>query len=307
MFYRQIAALVLVLAASSPLSATILYGTSDSQSALIKIDTVLMTSSLVLNTPSNPDSLIFDGVGRIIYDDINTGEIRRYDPNLLSDTLLSSLGGTPVDLQLEPGGNSVLVSLFTGGKIDRIDLNTFAVSTLGTYGGNPEGLAYDPAGNLFANLGTRDSGPNKFIARLDPVTGAILQQSAGISALDGLVYDAFTGQLFASLLNNAEVCAFNPVTLLMGTCYAGIPSPDGITSDGAGNIFVVSRGDSHVYRVDLTVSSGNVSQNVLIAGLDDLAPASGLGSNTPEPSAIFLAAGGFLAFGARRLFAVLKK
>ncbi len=74
-----------------------------------------------------------------------------------------------------------------------------------------------------------------------------------------------------------------------------IPGPDGITSDGLGNIFIASSdslGDSHVYQLDLI--NNTLTQNVMVPGLDDLAPASGLGSAAPEPSSLVLGAFGLI-------------
>src|SRR5262249_14226079 len=158
----------------------------------------------VLGLSTAVDSLVFDPMGRIIYTALNAGQVRRFNPVTMVDQLLASGFSMPADLALEPGGNSVLVSEFGGGRIDRIDLTTNNVTVLATVGGNPEGLAYDGTGRLFANLGNRNGGPTgKFVAQLNPVTGAILAQSPGLDSLDGLTFDAFTGNLYAaSLLGN---------------------------------------------------------------------------------------------------------
>ena len=92
-------------------------------------------------------------------------------------------------------------------------------------------------------------------------------------------------------LNNVQDLA---VSLKLGS----IPGPDGITTDGIGNLFVASSdslGDGHVYQIDLI--NNTLTQKTYVYGLDDLAPASGLGS-MPEPSSIVL-----LSIGVIGLFA----
>jgi len=49
---------------------------------------------------------------------------------------------------------------------------------------------------------------------------------------------------------------------------------------------LADNGDSHIYQLNLV--SDTLTQNIFVNGLDDLAPASGLGS-VPEPSSFMLA------------------
>src|SRR5262249_46966054 len=86
--------------------------------------------------------------------------------------------------------------------------------------------------------------------------------------------------------------AVNLMTTLVPNT-AGLPGPDGIVSDGAGNLFIASRGNSHIYQYNLTTNT--LTQRTLVNGLDDLAPASGLGAPAaPEPSTLAGAALGAL-------------
>ncbi len=123
--------------------------------------------------------------------------------------------------------------------------------------GNPEGQAYDGAGHLFANLGTRNgTALQKYVAQLDPVTGAILGQTTFLSSLDGLTYDSYSNMLYAASLYGpplgpgGTVYQVDPTNLntvvdivltYNGTIKA-INGADGITSDGLGHIFVASAG-----------------------------------------------------------------
>ncbi len=292
-------AVIAALLAPGRAPAAMLFGTSD-QGRIDLIDTTANTVTTVLNAGTDVDSLVFDTSGRIIYTAINVGQVRRYDPVTHVDQLLAGGFNTPADLALEPGGNSVLVSEFNGGRIDRINLTTNAVTTLGTYGGNPEGIIYDTSGRLFANLGNRNGGPaGKFVAQLDPVTGAILSQSPGLNSLDGLTFDPLTGKLFAASLFGNGIYALNPSNLAAAPTFFGGPGgDDGITSNGAGSIFVVSRNDFHVYEFNLSTST--FAQRTADGGLDDLAPAVGLGaaSSVPEPGTLGLFSVGLLGLAA---------
>ncbi len=285
--------------------ATNLYVTSLEGSSIVKVDTSNLHVVTLFNTPAGADSLVFDSTGRIIYTDLYSGEVRRYDPNFNSDSLLAGGLNLPVDMVLEPGGNSLLVSEFNGGKIDRINLNTLSLSTLLSPGGEPEGLAYDSAGRLFANLGNRNGGSGaKYIAQIDPTTGAILFQSAGLDSADGLTYDPFTGKLYATSLYGGFIYSLDPNNLAQVSTFGNFSFPDGITTDSKGHLYIASRGDSHIYDYNLITKTQ--SQNAYIYGLDDLAPASGSGSNsTPEPCtfALFsiLCLGGLSLIKRRRL------
>lgn len=169
--------------------------------------------------------------------------------------------------------------------------------------GNPEGLAYDGT-KLFANIGYRYGGATgKEVAQIDPVTGAILATSPGLNSLDGLTYDPYSGLLYASSLFGNLVYSIDPNNLnnvQIATGTGILPGPDGITTDGIGNIFVASSasdGDSHIYQLNLNTHA--LTQETLVNGLDDIAPASGAGS-VPEPSSLALLGFGVFAIGARR-------
>ena len=282
-----------------------LYATSIGGSQIYKVDTVANTATSYLVTPSAADSIMFDSSQRVIYTQLYTGEVRRFDPSNSTDVVIANGFSGTADIVLEPGGNSMLVSEFYGGKIDRINLSNNSVTTLLAPGDNPEGLAYDGA-RLFANLGLRNGGTTgKYVAEIDPATGAILHTSPGLDSLDGLTYDPYSGLLYASSLYGNLIYSINPNNLSDVhdvTSHLGIvPGPDGITTDGVGNIFIASSdslGDSHVYQLDLF--NQVLSQKTYVNGLDDLAPLSGAGS-VPEPSTFLLAViAGFGLLGYRR-------
>ena len=295
-------ALSIVLLGSGRASATQLYATSISGNEIYQVDTVGNTVTPYLNTVYAADSVMFDSSQNVIYTRINQGEVRLYNPNSAIDSLIAGGFTGPADIALEPGGGTMLVSEFYGGRIDRINLTTHVVTTLlTTVGSGPEGLAYDGS-RLFANLGVRSTGAQKYVAEIDPVTGAILAQSPLLSSLDGLTYDPYSGRLFASSVFGNTVYEFDPNNLNnvqdLSLKLGSIPGPDGITTDGIGNIFVASTGapDGYVYQIDLIGQT--LTQKQYVPGLDDLAPASGLGSGTvPEPLTMFAVGMGIAGLG----------
>jgi sugar lactone lactonase YvrE len=290
---------VLLAGAGRARAGQILYGTSLEDQRIVKVDTGTNSVTTVFNTVGTPDSLVFDTSGDILYTNLGSGQVRMYNPNTLADTLIAGGFSDPADLILEPGGGTILVSDFAGGTITRVNLTTHVKTVLGNYGGNPEGLAYDSAGRLFANLGVRDGANDKYVAQLDPVTGAILNTSAHLESLDGLTYDASTGKLYAAGLNQGVIYQVDPNTLAASAlANSGVGLPDGLTTDGNGVLYIPSRSDFHIYRYD--TSTHTLTQQTFVHGLDDLAPASGLGSPAPEPTSFVLLGIGAVGLGMYR-------
>jgi DNA-binding beta-propeller fold protein YncE len=140
------------------------------------------------------------------------------------------------------------------------------------------------------------------VAEINPTTGAILATSPDLDSLDGLTFDPYTGLLYATSVFGNLVYSIDPNNLSVvhdvTSKIGSIPGPDGITTDGVGNIYIASSGslgDSHIYQLDLI--NQTLTQKTFVNGLDDLAPLSGLGS-IPEPSSFVLAGFGFAVLAA---------
>ncbi len=291
--FSSVALLGLVIGAAGTSRADlILYATSQTSNQILRVDLTTNQVTPILNASAPVDSLIFDSHGDLIYSENTNDQVRIYNPNTHVDSLLASFssGSSPVDLALAPGGQSVYVSLYGASEIDKIDLSTGKLALLGTYGGNPEGLAFDSQGHLFANLGVRDSGADKYVAQIDPITGAVLATSAHYSSLDGLTYDRYTGQLYAASLDSSDIVKFNPNNLSSSSILpsSGVGNPDGIVSDGKGNLIIASRQNYDIYTYNLKTST--LTQNTYVNGLDDIAPLSGQGA-LPEPSSMTMLVG----------------
>jgi DNA-binding beta-propeller fold protein YncE len=296
------ATLAFLLGGAARARAEMLYATSQlsSNPSIWLVDTTANTSSLLFHLARNPDSFVFTPDGNILYTALNAGQVRLFNTTTHADTLVASGLNTPLDLTLDPGGKSVLVSNFGGGSIDRINLTTLAVSVK-SFGGNPEGITYDDAGHLFAKLGTRTPG-NAIIAQLNPANGSIIQAHTGLTSLDGLTYDSFTGKLYATNEANNVVDVIDPTTLAVSVLpNSSIPTPDGIEADGLGHLYIAAFG-ANVYTYNLV--TGTLTKGPSVPVMDDLAPVAGLGANpAPEPASLTLfgiGLAGLLGYGYRR-------
>ncbi|HUY91415.1 MAG TPA: PEP-CTERM sorting domain-containing protein [Pirellulales bacterium] len=268
--------------------AGIIFATTLQDDSIVSIDTSTNSVTKIVDA-SSPDSMIFLNHDTILYTDYFGGNLRSLNLTTGSDTVLVSGLLRPVDLILDPGGRSLLVTEQFGDKIDRVDLSTNTLATFADTGANPGGLAYDSSGNLFAitdRFGT--------ISQLNPTTGATLKIASLSFGTDGLTFDSFTGKLYATAEASDDVWSINPTNLAATLLVNGsIPSPDGITSDGQGNLFIAGL-NSNLFQYDLVAKT--LTEGAAVPGLDDPAPASGPGSlgTVPEPASLTLVAMGLL-------------
>jgi hypothetical protein len=90
-----------------------------------------------------------------------------------------------------------------------------------------------------------------------------------------------------------------------------MPAPAGLTFAGRWSNFCrawAARGDFHIYQYHINTSS--LIQRTLVNGLDDLAPASGLGAPpgiAPEPASLLLAGLGALGLAIGRHWKVSRR
>jgi len=178
---------------------------------------------------------------------------------------------TPVDLVMEPGCKTILVSDIGVNKIYRINLTTHVLTTLYNGPDKIQGLTFDTSGNLFA----ADNQLNA-IVQLDTVSGSILNQtSAGspLNSLEGLTYDGYTKQLFATS-NSGQVLyeVTTDLSTIATLSFTAEPVLHGIVSDGKGNLYVVGANSTTSFVLQYGISSGITQTLNNISGLEDIAP-----------------------------------
>ena len=155
-------------------------------------DTTTNTNSVLTNTGTSLDSLMFDAQGNIIYDSFSGGTVGRYNVTTTANTPVTGSFAGPADMALEPGGTTALISNAGGVTISRVDLNTSTAIGSLLVNARPDGGPYDAAGDLFAVLGLNE------VAQIDPTTGAILKTISTPDQPDGMTYDATTGDLYVA-------------------------------------------------------------------------------------------------------------
>ena len=251
-----------------------LYATGEASQLLQEVNMTTGVVTVLANLTNRPDSLILDSQGRLLYTTggSGTGTVSRYDPSTKTVSVVMTGLSYPRDLILDPGQTSLLVSNFGLGQILRLNLSTGAVTTLLTNQGTVDGLAFDPAGQLFAVVNHHTQ-----IVQLDPTSGAILKtltvvtdHTVGYYGLDGLTYDSYTGDLWVSDVGTGANCLVEIPTDLSGFTLVQVgnfSSPDGIISDGHGNLFV---GAGLVTVIEYNIPTNTITKRVKVSSVDDV-------------------------------------
>jgi sugar lactone lactonase YvrE len=251
-----------------------LYATGEASQLLQEVNMTTGAVTVLANLTNRPDSLILDSQGRLLYTTggSGTGTVSMYDPSTKTVSVVLTGLSYPRDLIFDPGQTSLLVSNFGLGQILRLNLSTGAVTTLLTGQGTVDGLAYDPAGQLFAVVNHHTQ-----IVQLDPTSGAILKtltvvtdHTVGYYGLDGLTYDSYTGDLWVSDVGTGANCLVEIPTDLSGfTLFqvGNFSSPDGIISDGHGNLFV---GTGLVTVIEYNIPTNTITKRVKVSSVDDV-------------------------------------
>jgi sugar lactone lactonase YvrE len=187
------------------------------------------------------------------------------------DTTLATGLTTPVDIAMEPGCQTILVSDIGVNKVFRINLATHAVTTLYNGPDKIQGLTYDNLGNLFAN----DDQLNA-IVQINTTTGVIENQTPSgspMTALEGLTYDPYTQELFATS-TTGQVLYEVATTLATVTPipFTTEPTLHGIVSNGQGNLYIVGTNGTTSYLLQYTISTGIEKTLNKVPGLEDMAP-----------------------------------
>lgn len=267
-----LANVALLISVAMHLSAQQAYIANESQKKLMQLDFATRLQTTLYTMAAEPDDLTLNSQGQILYSVPATGTICMYDPATGNNTTLLSGTKWVRDLVMEPGGTSMLIAVYSPGQILRYNFLTGTTSVLSKKLGTVDGLAYDPAGDLFAVAN------HNTIVQIDPVSGQVLktlvlEPHLGVNGGDGMVYDSYTGQLWVThdgkLATGPEGGLIEIPTDLSGfTLYqtGKIQSPDGIDSDGKGNLYIGA-----VWRaVEYNIPTDSIKKSFVVKGADGI-------------------------------------
>ena len=214
------------------------------------------------------DELILNSAGQLIYVVPSLGTVNLYDPTTKQNTTLVSGLKYARDMEIEPGGQTMLIAIATPGQIVRFNFATGTTTLLAKKLKTCDGIAYDPYGNLYAVAN------HNTIVQLNPVTGAILntlvlEPHKGVNGGDGMVYDTFSGSLWVThdgttgggLLQIPVTPAGLPSTFTFYPTPA-LKAPDGIKSDGKGNLYIGAIWTAAVYNIP----TNTITKNIVVKG-----------------------------------------
>src|SRR5690348_64108 len=121
------------LTLSYPAAAQMFYATGESTQQLDLVNFATGTVTNLSPISGRPDDLVVNANGQVLYTVSSTGTLEMYDPATQQITVLANFGKAgPRDLIIEPGGNTVLVSLYGSGKLARYNVTTGAVTIFPT-------------------------------------------------------------------------------------------------------------------------------------------------------------------------------
>jgi len=276
---------------------------------LTNVNTITFTTTPVFTAPDDVDSLFYLPNGSIVYDLETEQQVRLYNPTTHTDSLIASHAGWSnqlLDMALEPGQTSFLLSDHQagtdGGGVYRVTLGGTVTHLVN--GTGYQGVAFNPANAGAFYVANDGNGSFYYLDEYNSTGTTLLSQLAipkanGGQEIDGLTWDPYTGELWGAIkYGGIGEFKIDPITGLL-TGYTIFQSSvfndvDGITTDGAGNLYLVVRSQTNSYDgggdvlYANTIGIYNIAGNSLspgsnnIPGLDDLAPAAGLGSNTPN-------------------------
>jgi hypothetical protein len=163
-----------------------------------------------------------------------------------------------------------LVSDIGVNKIFRITLSNKALTTLYSGPDQIKGLVYNPSGDLFANDLTLQA-----VLQLDPTSGDILNQTPGSSPLttpDGLTFDVRTQKFFVTSSTAQVIYSISSdLTTVSSIGFSSVPVLEGITSNGAGILYLVGGNGTTNMLFKYDALTGTQTTLNTVPGLDGIA------------------------------------
>jgi len=276
--YRLVALATLAISVAllmpSPAAAQAAVTTDFVDGRLYYVNASGVTEMISVAPGVNPDSLIFALTQLIYYTLYGSGQVGVFNPYSRSNTILVSGLDHPTNLVLEPGCQSILVSVqgLTSGNpsLVRIAIPSGLVTVI-PISFTPVGLAYDSSGRLFVG----DSG-GETVDQINPNNGAILNTlpSSLMSPNNqpdipnGMTFDKLTEHLFITSSVYGGIYEI-PTDLSSYQFLASVPAPaNGIVSNGGGTLFAAGN-DTFIYQYSTKHST--LSKLVAVPGLDGIA------------------------------------
>ena len=260
----------------SNLFAQQIYFTNEPKQALQVLNTATKGISTLYSLPGKPDDLTLNSQGQLIYSIPSLGTVNLFDPVANVNTVLIPNLKYARDLAIEPGGQTMLVAVYSPGKIVRYNFSTGTWAFLNSkLGGTCDGIAYDAFNNLYAVVN------HNTIVQLDPNSGAILntlvmEPHSGINGADGMTFDPFTGNLWATHAGTTGKGLIQIFTLPQGGF--GSPgfnlflfplsgsAPDGIKSDDLGDLYVGAINTIFEYNI----AANAITRSWVVSGADGI-------------------------------------
>jgi len=261
--------MLILWTSAGTLKAQELYITNEWQKQLQLLDLSSGQLTALYDIGASPDDLVLNSLGQLLYSIPGLGVVDLYDPVAQTNSTLVTGVKSARDLVIEPSGNSMLIAVSGfSGEIVRFNFLTGATSVLRKKLVTVDGLAYDPNGDLFAVA------DHNTIQQIDPVTGAtlntlVLEPHHGVNGGDGMTYDPYTGELWASHDGTTGSGVLEIATDLSSFTYYDFSeqmhAPDGIKSDGLGNLYI---GAIHTVAVINIQGTPVLTRSYVVHGAD---------------------------------------
>jgi sugar lactone lactonase YvrE len=257
-----------------------IYAAAESPEEIVQYDYATRVETILYHTVGKPDDMIVNSAGQIIYSVPTQGTVNLFDPATGINTVLTNVADAR-DLIITPDGLNLMIAH----NVDppSIDEYNFANGTTTVFFPKTkgitsfDGLAFDPYGNFYA-VASKNT-----IIQLNPQTAAILntlviEPHSGVNGADGLTYDSYSNSLWATHcgkiwgggLLQIPVQASGFVSTSPGFTFfpfTGIGAPDGIKSDGQGNLYIGAIWTAPVYNIPTNA----VVSNPTVKGADGVA------------------------------------
>lgn len=287
---------ILLMALSASAQVAQIYIANEWQESLEQLNFTTGALTTLHNIGAKPDDMIVNSAGQIIYSVPNSGTVELFDPTTGANTTLASGIPGARDLQIEPGGLTMLIAKNSGpAEIIRYTFSTgtwvvfIPKATFGN-GGSANGITYDGYGNLYA-VANRNT-----IIQINPTTGAVIatlvtEAHNGANGSDGLTYDSYTNSLWAT--HSGKVLGGGLIQIpvqpsgFVSTSPSGftfystpkVAAPDGIKSDGIGNLYIGAIHTAAVYNIP----TKTFTYNITTKGADGVGIVPGTIPSAPAP------------------------